>query len=92
MSGVGVDALIFGKQKRADGARDRKLLFIILCVLSLMSHDGCQMMGYLALCVVLSHIRLQVYSILDEFILSGEVEESSKREILERIRELEKLD
>lgn len=35
---------------------------------------------------------LQVYNILDEFILSGEVEESSKREILERIRELEKLD
>ncbi|CAN0082081.1 unnamed protein product [Discosporangium mesarthrocarpum] len=33
-----------------------------------------------------------VYNILDEFILSGEVEESSKREILERIRELEKLD
>ncbi|CAM9127182.1 unnamed protein product [Scytosiphon promiscuus] len=34
----------------------------------------------------------KVYNILDEFILSGEVEESSKREILERIRELEKLD
>ena len=40
----------------------------------------------------LPHNNLQVYNILDEFILSGEVEESSKREILERIRELEKLD
>ena len=34
----------------------------------------------------------KVYSILDEFILAGEVQESSKREILERIRELEKLE
>ncbi|CAM9172293.1 unnamed protein product [Phaeothamnion confervicola] len=34
----------------------------------------------------------KVYTILDEFILAGEVEESSKREILERIRELDKLD
>lgn len=40
----------------------------------------------------LDSIYLQVYNILDEFILSGEVEESSKRDILERIRELEKLD
>ena len=34
----------------------------------------------------------QVYSILDEYILAGEVQETSKKEILERIRELEKLE
>lgn len=34
----------------------------------------------------------QVYTILDEYILSGEIEESAKPEILERVRELEKLD
>jgi len=32
----------------------------------------------------------QVYSILDEYILAGEVSETSKVEILGRIRELEK--
>ncbi len=35
---------------------------------------------------------LKVYTILDEFILSGEVEESAKTEILERVREMEKLE
>jgi len=34
----------------------------------------------------------KVYSILDEFVLAGEVQETSKKEILERIRELEKLE
>ncbi len=34
----------------------------------------------------------KVYTILDEFILSGEVEESAKTEILERVREMEKLE
>ncbi|CAM9526173.1 unnamed protein product [Chrysoparadoxa australica] len=34
----------------------------------------------------------QVYSILDEFILSGEVQESSKPDILGRVKELERLD
>lgn len=31
----------------------------------------------------------QVYSILDEFILAGEIQETSKREILERIRDMQ---
>jgi AP-2 complex subunit sigma-1 len=35
---------------------------------------------------------LQVYAILDEYIIAGEVQESSKRVILERIKDLEKLD
>jgi AP-2 complex subunit sigma-1 len=34
----------------------------------------------------------KVYSILDEYILAGEVQETSKKEILERVRELEKLE
>ena len=34
----------------------------------------------------------QVYSILDEFILAGEMQETSKKQILERIKELEKLE
>ena len=33
-----------------------------------------------------------VYAILDEFILAGEVQESSKRNILDRVKELEKLE
>jgi AP-2 complex subunit sigma-1 len=33
-----------------------------------------------------------VYSILDEFMLAGEMEETSKREILERVKLLEKLE
>jgi AP-2 complex subunit sigma-1 len=33
---------------------------------------------------------VQVYAILDEFILAGEIQETSKMEILGRIRELEK--
>jgi AP-2 complex subunit sigma-1 len=31
-----------------------------------------------------------VYQILDEFILAGEVQETSKREILERVRDMER--
>jgi AP-2 complex subunit sigma-1 len=34
----------------------------------------------------------KVYNILDEFVLAGEVEETSKREILDRIKLLEKLE
>uniref|UniRef100_A0A7S2UVB6 AP complex subunit sigma n=1 Tax=Fibrocapsa japonica TaxID=94617 RepID=A0A7S2UVB6_9STRA len=34
----------------------------------------------------------KVYSILDEYILAGEVMETNKNEILERVRELEKLE
>lgn len=34
----------------------------------------------------------KVYSLLDEYILAGEIQETSKRVILERVRELEKLD
>jgi AP-2 complex subunit sigma-1 len=34
----------------------------------------------------------KVYSILDEFMLAGEMEESSKREILERVKFLEKME
>lgn len=34
----------------------------------------------------------KVYSILDEFMLAGEIEETSKREILERVKQLEKLE
>mmetsp|Transcript_15728 Transcript_15728/g.31345 ORF Transcript_15728/g.31345 Transcript_15728/m.31345 type:complete len:145 (-) Transcript_15728:28-462(-) len=34
----------------------------------------------------------KVYSILDEYILAGEIEDTSKREILERVQYLEKLD
>lgn len=34
----------------------------------------------------------KVYAMLDEFILGGEVQETSKREMLDRIRELEKLE
>ena len=33
---------------------------------------------------------LQVYQILDEYMLAGEIQETSKREILDRIREMEK--
>mmetsp|Transcript_20840 Transcript_20840/g.48363 ORF Transcript_20840/g.48363 Transcript_20840/m.48363 type:complete len:146 (-) Transcript_20840:99-536(-) len=32
----------------------------------------------------------KVYSILDEYILAGEIQETSKKEILDRIREMEK--
>lgn len=32
---------------------------------------------------------VQVYSILDEYILAGEIQETSKREILERIRDMQ---
>jgi len=32
----------------------------------------------------------KVYGILDEFILAGEIQETSKKEILERIKEVEK--
>lgn len=34
----------------------------------------------------------KVYMILDEFILAGEIQETSKRVILERMEELEKLE
>ena len=34
----------------------------------------------------------KVYAILDEYILAGEMQETSKKQILERIKELEKLD
>ena len=34
----------------------------------------------------------KVYSILDEFMLAGELEETSKREILERVKLLEKME
>lgn len=34
----------------------------------------------------------RVYSILDEYILAGEIEETSKKEILERVKVLEKLE
>ena len=33
-----------------------------------------------------------VYAILDEFVLAGEVQESSKKNILDRVKELEKLE
>jgi len=33
-----------------------------------------------------------VYAILDEYILGGEVQDSSKKNILERIRDLDKLE
>lgn len=38
----------------------------------------------------LAAARAQVYSILDEYILAGEIQETSKREILERIRDMER--
>jgi len=34
----------------------------------------------------------KVYSILDEYMLAGEIEETSKREILDRVRLLEKVE
>mmetsp|Transcript_11450 Transcript_11450/g.25225 ORF Transcript_11450/g.25225 Transcript_11450/m.25225 type:complete len:149 (+) Transcript_11450:323-769(+) len=34
----------------------------------------------------------KVYSILDEYMLAGEIEETSKKEILDRVKFLEKLD
>lgn len=34
----------------------------------------------------------KVYSILDEFILAGEIEETSKREILDRVMQIEKME
>ena len=34
----------------------------------------------------------KVYSILDEYMLAGEIEETSKREILDRVKLLEKLE
>ena len=41
------------------------------------------------------HVRtswIEVYGILDEYILAGEFQETSKKEILERMREIEKLE
>mmetsp|Transcript_24025 Transcript_24025/g.65006 ORF Transcript_24025/g.65006 Transcript_24025/m.65006 type:complete len:171 (-) Transcript_24025:102-614(-) len=37
-----------------------------------------------------THTAPQVYSILDEYILAGEIQETSKKEILDRIKEMEK--
>lgn len=37
-------------------------------------------------------ISVKVYAILDEYIIAGEVQESSKKVILERMRDLEKLE
>lgn len=34
----------------------------------------------------------QVYAILDEYVLAGEVQETSKLQILSRIRDMEKLE
>jgi AP-2 complex subunit sigma-1 len=34
----------------------------------------------------------KVYLLLDEYMLAGEIEETSKKEILERVKFLEKLD
>ena len=34
----------------------------------------------------------KVYSILDEYILAGEIEETSKKEILDRVKFLEKME
>ena len=34
----------------------------------------------------------KVYSILDEFMLAGEIEETSKREILDRVKDMEKME
>eukprot|EP00980_Cylindrotheca_fusiformis_P026951 scaffold18138_cov128-Cylindrotheca_fusiformis.AAC.17 len=34
----------------------------------------------------------KVYTILDEFMLAGEIEETSKREILDRVKQLEKME
>jgi AP-2 complex subunit sigma-1 len=34
----------------------------------------------------------KVYSLLDEFIIAGEVQETNKNVILERLRDLEKLE
>ena len=34
----------------------------------------------------------RVYTILDEYMLAGEIEETSKKEILDRVKELEKLE
>jgi len=34
----------------------------------------------------------KVYNILDEYMLAGEIQETSKKEILERVRLLEKLE
>jgi hypothetical protein len=38
------------------------------------------------------HFAFRVYLILDEYMLAGEIEETSKREILDRVKFLEKLD
>jgi AP-2 complex subunit sigma-1 len=42
--------------------------------------------------VFYSSFGSQVYAILDEYIIAGEVQESSKRVILERVRDLETLE
>jgi AP-2 complex subunit sigma-1 len=34
----------------------------------------------------------RVYTILDEYILAGEIEETNKKEILDRVKDLEKLE
>jgi AP-2 complex subunit sigma-1 len=34
----------------------------------------------------------QVYLILDEFVMSGEIQETSKRVILDRLKELDSID
>ena len=34
----------------------------------------------------------KVYSILDEFVLAGEIQETSKKQILDRVKSLEKKD
>jgi len=51
---------------------------------------------YLSICVVCVFIaankRLQVYAILDEVFLAGEIEETSKQVVLTRLEHLDKLE
>lgn len=39
-----------------------------------------------------AHVHVQVYAILDEVFLAGEIEETSKDVVLSRLEELEKLE
>lgn len=55
--------------------------------------DGCvcasslhNLHAYIVISIIIN--KRQVYSILDEYILAGEIQETSKREILERIRDM----
>ena len=66
--------------------------FSNVCELDIVFHFN-KVMNEIASMSVNNFLNIsQVYAILDEYIIAGEVQESSKKVILERVRDLEKLD